>query len=187
MNEQRTSTNTNVHAGSDLHQETDASPGSKMDHRTKICILVIVLGLANFVGYTVTYSILWGEAVNGDILVRDGEFVYQLQSGKEVSKGEFIYSGVHSISIWPTVMAVVLAMLTLAKDRIVDSMHAAVVRGRTVCTSIAVLIAISMSGLTFLFTRHFIAHFEDARMELREQQTPPATQRGDTQPAGRRG
>jgi len=128
-----------------------------MDLRTKICIWVIVIGLANFLAYTVSYSILQGEAIHGDVSwdAASSQVVYKLNSDRAVSRGEFVYSGIHSISIWLTVMAVMLAMLTLAKDRISDSMHEAMMRGRTFCTVMAVLIAISMSGLTFIFIGQF--------------------------------
>jgi putative copper export protein len=93
----------------------------------------------------------------------------------EVSRGVFLYSGIHSISIWPTAMAVLLAMLTLAKDRIIDSMQKGIVRGRSVCTLLAVLIAISMAGLSFLFIRQFVTHFEQPTVLVR-----PAGQSGNS-------
>ncbi|MFP4052652.1 MAG: hypothetical protein ACLFV7_02180 [Phycisphaerae bacterium] len=134
---------------------------SAIDRRTKICLWVIIVGLGNFLAYTMMYALIGGEAVNGTILqMPDGETVYRLQSGREVSAVTFVYSGIHSISIWPTAMAVLLAMLTLAKDRIIDSMQKGVLRGRSVCTLLAVLIAISMAGLTFLFIRQFVSHFD---------------------------
>ena len=76
---------------------------------------------------------------------------------------------VHLVSV----IVAMLAMLTLAKDRIADSMQHGLIRGRTLCTVAAVLIAISMAGLTFLFIRQFVDHFENPR-------TPAAL----TQPAG---
>lgn len=147
-----------------------------MDLRTRVCIWVIVLSFANFLAYVVGYSILWGEAVNGEVSLQEGRVVYTLQSNKEVSRGQFIYSGIHSISIWPTMMAAMLAMLTLAKDRIVDSMHAAVVRGRTVCTILAVVISICCAGMTFLFLSQFSAHLAHAELLQRQVRAAPASQ-----------
>jgi cytochrome c biogenesis protein CcdA len=151
-------------------RSNDLDEDRHLDLRSKICIWVIVLGMLNFLVYTVSYSLLWGEAVNGTVELDEStqQVVYKLQSGKQVTKGQFIYSGVHSILIWPTVMAVMLAMLTLAKDRIADSMREAVVRGRTLCTVLAVVIAISTSGMMFLFIRQFSAHMDKATM-LRKQ------------------
>jgi len=145
-----------------------ASTRPKMDIRTRVCIWIILIGMANFLAYTISYSILWGEAIHGQVKVDPAsrKVVYFLQSGnqlgRQVSRGEFIYSGIHSISIWPTVMAVVLATLTLAKDRISDSLAEAMVRGRTLVTILAVIIAISMSGLTFLFVQQFFEHMATA-------------------------
>jgi hypothetical protein len=126
-----------------------------MDRRTKICIWVILLGLANFFAYTLVYVFIDGEAVNGSVVVTDGERQYLLQSGTRVSRGVFLYSGIHSISIWPTVAAVMLAMLTLAKDRIVSSMHSTVVRGRTFITILATLIAFTAAIITVWFVLQF--------------------------------
>lgn len=145
-----------------------------MDLRTRICIIVILIGMANFLAYTISYAILWGEAVNGRIELQNGQVAYLLQSGKEVTRGQFIYSGIHSITIWPTVMAVLLALLTLAKDRITDSMQSAAMRGRTLCTILAVLIAISMSGLTFLFVSQFSAHLDRAARLAEQPASAPA-------------
>jgi hypothetical protein len=148
-------------------------PGG-MDLRTKICLWIILIGMANFLAYTISYAILWGEAVNGRVEFQAGRVVYLLQSGKEVSRAQFVYSGIHSIAIWPTVMAVLLALLTLAKDRITDSMQSAAMRGRTLCTILAVLIAISMSGLTFLFISQFSAHLDRASRLAHQSTTAPA-------------
>jgi len=94
-----------------------------MDFRTRVCIWVIMVGLANFMVFTVLYVFIGGEAVNGYVIkAADGSLRYELQEGVTVSRGVFIYSGIHSITIWPTVGAILLAMLTLAKDRIVSSM-----------------------------------------------------------------
>ena len=128
-----------------------------MDRRTKICIWIIMLGLANFLVYVLLYTYIWGEAVNGQVVVDEaGRHSYFLQSGQEVSRWVFIYSGIHSISIWPTVAAVMLAMLTLAKERIVSSMRRTILRGRTFITVLAVIICLTTVILTLRFTREFV-------------------------------
>lgn len=127
-----------------------------MDRKTKICIWLILIGLGNFLAYTIMYMFLGGEAVNGWVRIGpEGQSVYYLTSGRPVSQGEFIYSGVHSITIWPTVAAVMLAMLTLAKDRIVSSMHSTVVHGRTFITVLATIIAFSLTVITIWFVLRF--------------------------------
>jgi hypothetical protein len=139
-----------------------------MDRRTRICIWVIILGLGNFLVYTVLYVFINGEAVNGWVELQDGHRHYYLQSGTPVSRDVFVYSGIHSISIWVTVAAVMLAMLTLAKDRIISSMHRTVVRGRTFITILATIITLT----TALATVYFILIF--ARTIAKPKVLPPA-------------
>ena len=127
-----------------------------MDRRTKICIWIILLGLLNFLLFTITYVIIGGEAVFGSVRIVDGVCRYYLhQDNMEVPRWRFIYSGIHSISVWITVMAVMLAMLTLAKDRIVDSMRSSIIRGRTFITILAMIIVV----LTMTITVFFIIKF----------------------------
>jgi len=127
-----------------------------MSRQTKICIWVILLGLGNFLAYVVMYAYINGEAVNGQVLLIDGQVRYFLNKGQEVSRAEFIYSGIHSISIWPTVAAVMLAMLTLAKRNIVSSMRSTIVRGRTFFTILATVITLTTAVITILFVLQFI-------------------------------
>ncbi|NQU75037.1 MAG: hypothetical protein HQ546_01840 [Planctomycetes bacterium] len=136
-----------------------------MDRRTRICLWVILLGLANFVAYVIGYAFIGengGDAMNGKV-VRDaanpGLWHYTIgRDGNlyEVGRVEWIYSAVHSISIWPTMGAVLLAMLTLAKDRIVSSMHSTLVRGRTFMTIIATLIGFIAVVMTVWFVLHMV-------------------------------
>ena len=131
-----------------------------MDTKTKICLWVILIGLANFLAYTILYVFFGGEAVNGWVTLGPaGERLYFLQSGRQVSHAEFLYSGVHSISIWVTVAAVMLAMLTLAKDRIVSSMRSTIMRDRTFITILATIIAFVTSIITIWFVLQFAGRF----------------------------
>ncbi len=132
-----------------------------MDRRTKICIWIILLGLTNFLVYVLLYVHFQGEAVNGqlDHYQATGETHYVLQSGHRVSRGVYIYSGIHSISIWPTVGAVMLAMLTLAKERIASSMRSAIVRGRTLITILATIITLIVMVMLIHFTLSFSESF----------------------------
>jgi hypothetical protein len=133
-----------------------------MDHRTRICLAIILLGLVNYVAFVVGYVFIGGDAMNGKVqpdvaatshwhylVGRDGDLY-------EVGRGTWIYSAVHSISIWPTMGAVLLAMLTLAKDRIVSAMHSTVMRGRTFMTIVATLIAFIVAIMTVWFVLHAI-------------------------------
>ncbi|MFP4354331.1 MAG: hypothetical protein ACLFUJ_04335 [Phycisphaerae bacterium] len=128
-----------------------------IDRPTRICIWVILLGLANFLAYTLIYMFIGGEAVHGHVDQVGDQLHYYLQSGKQVSRGVYIYSGIHSTSIWLTVAAIMLAMLTLAKERIVSSMASSIVRGRTLITILATIITL----VTVLITIYFIMTFLD--------------------------
>ena len=131
------------------------------DRKTRIAVWVITLGLMNFLGWSVGYLLIGGEAVHGAVRkAPDGDRNYYLRSYAQedvrVSKATFLYSGVHSISIWPTVAAVMLSMLTLAKDRIVSSMHATIVRGQTFITVLATIIVLMVALATILFIGKFV-------------------------------
>ena len=162
-----------------------------MDKKTRICIWVIMLGLANFLVYTIIYMFIGGEAVNGWIeqyyQVGDGarhvaKTIYFLQSQHVVSRSAFLYSGIHSISIWLTVAAVMLAMLTLAKERIVSSMHTTIVRGRTFITILATVITFTTVVITIWFILQFVERFNHPK-----QIYPPAVTTTLSQPAVRAG
>ncbi|MCD4823219.1 MAG: hypothetical protein K8S55_01315, partial [Phycisphaerae bacterium] len=148
---------------------------------------IILIGMVNFLAYTISYTIVGGESVRGKCYENrekkddEGNYkrTYYLDSGKKVHRDQFIYIGIHSISIWVTVAAIMLAMLTLAKDHIADSMRAAAVRGRTFCTVLAVLIGICTAGLTFQFVREFIDHFENPIIG-----SPPAITQPQAPPKG---
>lgn len=130
-------------------------PELHMNRRTKVCLWIIILGLSNFLVYAIMYMFIGGEAVSGKVQIIHGHKHYLLQSGQEVDKAAFIYSGIHSISVWLTVAAVMLAMLTLAKDRIISSMHSTVVRGRTFITVLATVITFSTVVLMIWFILQF--------------------------------
>jgi len=130
------------------------------DRRSKICTCVIIAGLANFAVYIALYAYFYGEAVNGKVVLDQDGAHYFLQSGQEVSRGVFLYSGIHSISIWPTVAAIMLAMLTLAKDRITSAVRSTVVHGRATFTVLAIVIALITGFMTFVFIQQFARRFE---------------------------
>jgi len=142
-----------------INESTDL-PTQYMTRRTKVCIWIIILGLANFLAYTVVYMSLGGDAMNGFVeAVPGGEaHHYLFAHGRriEVSRGVWIYSAVHSISIWVTVGAVLLAMLTLAKDRIVSSMRSSIIRGRTLITILATVVTLISVTVTLWFAIYMV-------------------------------
>ena len=134
-----------------------------MDRRTKTCIWIIQIGLANFLAFSLIYMFIGGEAVSGAI--RDdghGGHEYFLKGPSQedipVSKGVYIYSGIHSISIWVTVGAVMLAMLVLAKERIASSMRSTIIRGRTLITILATVITMTTAVIALWFILLFVSH-----------------------------
>lgn len=120
--------------------------------RNRLLIWVIFLGLTNFVSYAMMYWYIGGDAKNG--VIRNG--VYYIRGhhlrhhagefGREspVSRGVWIYSYIHSISIWPTIAAVLVSMFFLARPHIIATMKQdAMIRGPTfvtVCITVVVLI-----------------------------------------------
>jgi hypothetical protein len=146
-----------------------------MDLRTKICLWVIVIGMANFLAYTIGYTVVGGESVRGKVYEdpATGRRTYELDNGQRVHRDTFIYMGIHSIVLWLSVAAVMLAMLTLAKDRIADSMQSAAMRGRTFCTVLAVVIGIFIGGMTFQFIHTFVDHFQHPLVQEADQTTQP--------------
>ncbi len=127
--------------------------------RNRICIWVITLGLANLVVYTLIYAYLGGDAKNGWINDRGeyyirGHFVREREGQyTQVSTATWIYSYSHSISIWPTQAAILIAMLILARPHMVATMKdSGLVKGTTlvtICTTVIVLLY-GMSTLWFV-------------------------------------
>ena len=144
-----------------------------MDRRTRICVWVIMIGLVNFLAYVIGYAYLYGEAINGRVELHDDQVRYFLAPAAysvEVSRGAFIYSAIHSISIWLTVGAVMLAMLTLAKDRLVSSMRRTIIRGRTFYTILATIITLVVVVMTIIFTLRFAGNMSNPRPPAATQQ-----------------
>ncbi len=97
--------------------------------RNRLLISVIALGLLNFAVYTFFYWYFQGDASNG--FIRDGQYFLKGhflrmpdgQASEAVSKGVWIYSYLHSITIWPTAGAVVIAMLILSRPHIIATIN----------------------------------------------------------------
>jgi len=141
-------------------EAVDPAEVARMHRRTRICVWIIMIGLVNFLAFVVGYWYLWGEAIHGEVILDEAGYHYMLQSGNEVSRAAFIYSGVHSLSIWLTVGAVMLAMLTLAKERISSSMRVTIIRGRTLITMLATVITLSVVLASTVATLKFLDKFQ---------------------------
>lgn len=128
--------------------------------RNKMLIAIIGIGLLNFLSYTIIYAIIGGDAKNGWIeegqcFVR-GHFLHPGKQGQatHVSAAVWVYSSLHSISIWPTIGGVLSCMLLLARPHIIATMQEDhVIRGEHFVTASMTLIVIvtAASMVYFLF------------------------------------
>ncbi len=137
-----------------------------MNRRTRniICLWIIFLGLTNFVGYTVVYGYIGGDAKNGEII--DGKYyvrghfihIYKSPTGQhtEVSRRVWIYSYLHSISILPTMAAIILCTLILARPHIIATMKEGFVGGQTLITIFATVVILIVGAITTWFVLDFI-------------------------------
>lgn len=140
--------------------------------RNLLCIWLIGIGLANYVVYGITYAWLEGDAKNGEIQASQapggglhltyyvaGHFIRHGATGKlhEVTRGQWIYSYVHSISLWGTHAMILLAMLTLARPHIAATMRYSTVSGATFVTISATLIVVIFGAATTWFLLEFLA------------------------------
>lgn len=129
--------------------------------RNRILIWIIFLGLANFASYTVMYWYIAGDAKNG--MVEGGKFYvrghhlrHRTGEFSEVSRGMWIYSYIHSISIWPTIAAVLLSMFILARPHIIATMKAdAMIRGPTFVTIGMTVVVLITAASTLYFLLDF--------------------------------
>ncbi|MHC4611729.1 MAG: hypothetical protein ACYS7M_15430 [Planctomycetota bacterium] len=131
--------------------------------RNRILLWIIILGLANFVSYTVVYWYLQGDAKNGAVV--DGQYFLRghfirERAGRltdDVSRATWIYSYVHSISIWPTVGAVLIAMFILARPHIIATMKTdARMTGSTFVTVCITVVALVTAVSTLYFALSFV-------------------------------
>jgi hypothetical protein len=138
--------------------------------RNQICITIIALGLLNYLTYTLSYAALGGDAQNGyrartenedgrhtwAYYVR-GHFIHSL-SGREraVSRGAWIYSYVHSISVPLTSGAMIISMLVLARPHILATMRGRWFSGQTFVVAFGTIVILATVAVTALFTWNFV-------------------------------
>jgi len=122
---------------------------------------VITLGVANFVAYTVSYWYVGGDAHNGEI--RDGvyyvrgHFLHGAAGAEQpVSRGLWIYSYIHSISIWPSIALVLISNMILARPHIIATMKDGMISGPTFVTVVITLLTFLTLVATLVFTLQFI-------------------------------
>jgi hypothetical protein len=131
--------------------------------RNKLCIWIIIIGLINCLAYTIVYAYIGGDARNGEI-TEDGRYMVRGhylrgQEGKEttVTRAAWIYSYLHSITIWPTQAAVLVAMLILARPHIIATMKEdSFISGPTFVTVSITIIVLVVSVTTIWFLLDFM-------------------------------
>ncbi len=134
--------------------------------RIQTCVWFIVLGLSNFLVYGIVYAIIGGDAPNGEIREADeagdllyyvrGHFVHRTQGyEQDVPRWVWIYSYVHSISIWPSIATVLMAMLVLARPHIIATYQTGMIKGTTLVAVLSTVIV----GVTMVIMIFFIVDF----------------------------
>lgn len=144
--------------------------------RNQICIAVIAIGAANFLAYTATYAILGGDAHNGEARLVEtgngtirpayfvrGHFIHSLRGKEtEVSRGVWIYSYVHSMSVLLTSAAMIISMLILARPHILATMRDGWISGRTFVAGFGLTVILAAAVALSVFTWSFLAQLDVA-------------------------
>lgn len=131
--------------------------------RNQLCVWLIGVGLANFLTYATVYAIIGGDAQNGGIredgtcFVRGHHIHRVLGYEQDVPRWVWIYSYMHSISIWPSIAMVLLAMLMLARPHIMATYQQGIVQGATVVTVMATVIVFVTSIIMVWFIVGFVS------------------------------
>lgn len=130
--------------------------------RNRLCVRLIILGLTNFILFATVYAIIGGDAQNGGVR-EDGAFfvrghhVHRLQGYEQVvPRWVWVYSYVHSISIWPSIAAVLLAMLVLARPHIMATYQRGIMKGATLVVVMATMIVFVTSVIMVWFIVVFL-------------------------------
>jgi len=138
--------------------------------RNQMCIAVMAIGALNFVCYTLMYAVLGGDAHNGycqAVMRADGTraAVYAVRghfirnpAGEAalVSREVWIYSYLHSISMWLTSGAMIICMLVLARPHILATMRDGWIGGQTFVTALGTIVVLITLGVAFLFAWDFV-------------------------------
>jgi hypothetical protein len=144
--------------------------------RNQICLRIIVIGLVNFMLYTIAYAIIGGDAPNGGryviqqpdgavqatYIVR-GHFIRSLD-GRErtVSRPLWIYSYIHSITLPLTSGAMIVCMLLLARPHIVATMRDSWLSGRTFVIGVSAAVILVSVAVSALFLVDFVRELAEA-------------------------
>lgn len=150
-------------------------PGCPVDRlptisRNRICLRIIVIGLLNFLLYTICYAALGGDAHNGGIhpvegldgVERQAYFVrghfIRDPAGKEreVHGWLWIYSYLHSMSVFATSAAMLISMLVLARPHIIATMRGSWISGQVFIVVFGTIVVLVTSAMIFIFAWDFV-------------------------------
>jgi hypothetical protein len=143
-----------------------------MKKRTRniLCLWIIILGVANFVSYSIVYGYIGGDAKNGEI--RDGRYfvrghfihyrAFPEGDETEVSRRMWIYSYLHSITILPTAAAIVISTLIMTRSHIISTMREGFVSGQALITLFAAVMILIAGVVTIWFIFDFISSLTTA-------------------------
>src|SRR5262245_48971727 len=133
--------------------------------RNRLCVWIITLGLSNFLIYAVAYAVIGGDAPNGYIKFKEGQPIYYVRGHfvhrmigyeQDVPRWVWYYSYLHSILIWPSIAAVLISMLVLARPHIMATYQEGVIRGTTLVTVLMTVIVIVTTFIMILFIKDFM-------------------------------
>lgn len=153
--------------------------------RNRICIWLIFIGLINFLAYTIVYAELGGDARNGGVEIKrnlDGSPVLDKHSKvqkiyyikghfirgpvgerSDVHRWVWIYSYLHSISIWPTQGILMISMLILAQPHVIATMRENNwMQGATFISVAITLVAVVYTAMSVWFFMGFLWEMKGA-------------------------
>jgi hypothetical protein len=139
--------------------------------RNQLCVSIIAIGALNFLVYTVVYAALGGDAHNGEARLVErpdgtthaayfvrGHFIRSLHGKEaEVSQRVWVYSYLHSMSVFVTSAAMIISMLILARPHILATMRDGWISGRTFVTVFGTIVVLVTSAALFVFVWDFVA------------------------------
>jgi hypothetical protein len=144
--------------------------------RNRLCIWLIFIGLINFLAYTIVYAELGGDARNGGVEIKKnadgsvekiyyikGHFIRGGPAGErsDVHRWTWIYSYLHSISIWPTQGMLMICMLILAQPHVIATMREDSLMQGTTFVSVAItLVAVVYAAMSIWFVIGFVSEMK---------------------------
>jgi hypothetical protein len=138
--------------------------------RNQLCIAIIAIGALNFLIYTITYAVVGGDAHNGEARLVErsdgrtetaffvrGHFIHSLRGKEtEVSRRLWVYSYLHSMSVFVTSAAMIISMLVLARPHILATMRGGWISGRVFVAAFGTAVVVIASAAIIVFAWDFV-------------------------------